>query len=116
SYVSVLFVLFYLIPLFTMAFCYSRIYLAIQSLQVGAIKRWGTQLANKKTAKMAFVMTFLVAWTPYAVISFYSITGHARDLSFISVVLPAIFAKTSAFYNPIITLVFWFCLRDTVKL
>ena len=45
---------------------------------------------------------FLLAWTPYSVVSIIRIAGYGHVLNFWTQAMPAIFAKTSTVYNPII--------------
>ncbi|PFX30819.1 rhodopsin [Stylophora pistillata] len=60
--------------------------------------------AESKIARMAFVMSisFLFAWTPYAVLSLYAIINKPEDITPLVATLPSLFAKTAACYNPVI--------------
>jgi hypothetical protein len=49
------------------------------------------------------ILCFLVAWTPYALISLVGQFGPPGLLSPLHTSLPAIFAKASAIYNPIVS-------------
>ncbi|XP_023231417.1 medium-wave-sensitive opsin 1-like [Centruroides sculpturatus] len=68
-------------------------------------------IKNKKKAKAeqrvtmmaaAMVVCTLTAWTPYAVVSLMVTTGYSHLIGPIASVAPAIFAKTSVIYNPIV--------------
>lgn len=47
---------------------------------------------------------FLVAWTPYAAVSFWSIFYPTSPVPPVVSLLPALFAKTATAYNPVIIL------------
>ncbi|EDO27604.1 predicted protein, partial [Nematostella vectensis] len=63
-----------------------------------------TLAAERKTAWMSFIMVlaFLFAWVPYAVVSLYASFGGVTTIPKLMSTLPAMLAKTSACYNPII--------------
>ncbi|XP_048587689.1 visual pigment-like receptor peropsin [Nematostella vectensis] len=112
SYIICVSVLFFLIPIVTMTFCFASIYHTIRNLSHEATARWGSDAratqetirAKAKTAKMAFlmVMCFLFAWTPYAVVSLWTTFGDTHRIPALLGVLPSLFAKLSSCYNPII--------------
>nr|QYF06589.1 rhabdomeric opsin [Acutuncus antarcticus] len=54
------------------------------------------------TAKAAFIVVicWTIAWTPYAVVALLGIASYTSVLTPLVVQLPAVFAKTAAFYNP----------------
>lgn len=112
SYIVCLFIFFYFVPLAIIVFCYTFVYLNVRFMTRNAQKIWGTNAAatletvqaSWKMAKIAIVMVvgFFVAWTPYAVVSFYAAFGFADNVPTLVAAIPALFAKTSTFYNPII--------------
>lgn len=112
SYIVCLFVFFYFLPLAIIVFCYTFVFLNVRYMTRNAQKIWGTNAAatmetiqaSWKMAKIALVMVigFFFAWTPYAVVSFYSAFGFADDVPILVAAIPSMFAKTSTFYNPII--------------
>lgn len=53
---------------------------------------------------VAVCIGFLVAWSPYAVVSMWAAFGHIEDLPPLAFAMPAMFAKSSTIYNPIIYL------------
>lgn len=53
---------------------------------------------------VAVCIGFLVAWSPYAVVSMWAAFGHIDDLPPLAFAMPAMFAKSSTIYNPIIYL------------
>ena len=112
SYIICLFIFFYFGPLGVIGYCYTMVYLNVRYMTRNAQKIWGpnaaatmeTVQASWKMAKIALVMVigFFLAWTPYAVVSFYSAFYVADDITPVFAALPSMFAKTSTFYNPII--------------
>ncbi|CAL4098967.1 unnamed protein product, partial [Meganyctiphanes norvegica] len=64
----------------------------------------GVGRAERRVAFMVVVMglTFLTAWTPYAVISLIMAFGDHNYVTPGAAAVPAIFAKSSCMYNPII--------------
>ncbi|XP_069463751.1 opsin-3 [Ambystoma mexicanum] len=107
------FVLFFFLaclvaPVGVMVYCYGHILYAIrllrcvqdlQTLQVIRILRY-----EKKVAKMCFLMisTFLLCWTPYAVVSLLVATAHGNLVTPTAAIVPSFFAKSSTAYNPVI--------------
>lgn len=51
---------------------------------------------------IAMIVCTVAAWTPYAVVSLMVSIGYEQYLGPVSTVSPAIFAKTSVIYNPIV--------------
>lgn len=51
---------------------------------------------------IAMIVCTVAAWTPYAVVSLMVSIGYEKYLGPVSTVSPAIFAKTSVIYNPIV--------------
>ncbi|GBN70894.1 hypothetical protein AVEN_2631-1 [Araneus ventricosus] len=66
--------------------------------------RSSTARAEQKVTIMASMMILctLAAWTPYAVVSLMVSLGYDYMLGPVASVCPAIFAKTSVVYNPIV--------------
>ncbi|CAG7838004.1 unnamed protein product, partial [Allacma fusca] len=51
---------------------------------------------------LTIIVCFLMSWTPYAVVSVVGQFGDASSLTPLGTALPAIFAKASVIYNPIV--------------
>ena len=51
---------------------------------------------------MLMITCFLVAWLPYALVSALVMSGYKHILSATATMIPAILAKSSAVYNPIV--------------
>ncbi|KAG9465749.1 hypothetical protein GDO78_017795 [Eleutherodactylus coqui] len=58
---------------------------------------------------------FLVSWTPYAIVSFWSIFHSSASIPPIVSLLPCLFAKSSTAFNPIIYYMFSKIFRQKVK-
>ncbi|KAK3609149.1 hypothetical protein CHS0354_002127 [Potamilus streckersoni] len=56
-------------------------------------------MKHKKVAKRC---CFLLSWTPYAIVAIISAVGKPNSISTLGTTLPAIFAKCSALWNPVI--------------
>ncbi|XP_047490946.1 rhodopsin-like [Penaeus chinensis] len=112
SYVFVLFVGAYLLPLAIITICYGRIFSSVSrhdqkvarendlgDLSSVNFHRRETQLARVVIISVWF---WAMAWTPYAVISLMGILSWRENLTPLASMLPALFAKLSTVYNPFI--------------
>lgn len=53
---------------------------------------------------VAVCIGFFTAWSPYAVVSMWAAFGHIDNIPPLAFAMPAMFAKSSTIYNPIIYL------------
>ncbi|CAJ1072374.1 opsin 7%2C group member a [Xyrichtys novacula] len=53
---------------------------------------------------VAVCIGFFAAWSPYAVVSMWAAFGHIENIHPVAFAMPAMFAKSSTIYNPIIYL------------
>ncbi|XP_042209562.1 parapinopsin-like [Homarus americanus] len=91
------------VPMSIMAFSYTNIILTLnQHGQTGL--QAGVARAEKRVAVMILIMgtTFLMAWTPYSILAMLMAFGNPDLVTPGAAVVPAIFAKSSCMYNPII--------------
>ena len=126
SYNICLLVACFVLPVSVIIISYFKICREINKSARRAKKTWGktspftreTFEMERKMVSLFGVMTvaFLVAWTPYAVVSLISMVGRPDVISDITATIPAYFAKSSGCYNPIVY--FFLCkrLRQQVKL
>lgn len=124
AYIICLFIFFFFLPITAITFCYISVYIEVKKMTKEAVVRWGhkapptqqTIRAQTKTIRMSVVMVFayLIAWTPYAVVSLYS-SFVASDISPLLSVMPAFFAKLSSCYNPIIYFFMYSKFRKAAK-
>ena len=111
-FVGCIFLFFFFVPIVAIVTAYSLIYLDMRKMTHNAHGMWGENAtptveaihAEKKTARMAFMMSFcfLFAWTPYAVVSLYAIIRRSKNISPLVATIPSLFAKTSPCYNPVV--------------
>ncbi|XP_065088642.1 vertebrate ancient opsin-like [Ochlerotatus camptorhynchus] len=101
TYIIFLFVFGLVVPLVVIIYSYSNIVVNMKknAARVGRINR-----AEKRVTRMVFVMViaFIIAWTPYAVFALIEQFGPTEIISPAMGVLPALIAKSSICYNPII--------------
>ncbi|XP_069486662.1 melanopsin-like isoform X2 [Ambystoma mexicanum] len=113
SYTMMLCCFVFFIPLIIISHCYLFMFLAIRSTGRNVQKMGGygrkssltSSLKNEwKLAKIAFVViiVYVLSWSPYACVTLIAWAGHARALTPYSKSVPAVIAKASAIYNPII--------------
>ena len=111
SYCLFLLVFFFIVPLGLTIYYYTNVYFVVRRLSSEAESLWGvedvatkqTYIAQVKVARQLLILTgmFLFAWTPYAVMSFLSATKIIEPDKLTSDI-PALFAKMSNVYNPLI--------------
>ncbi|XP_053690952.1 vertebrate ancient opsin-like [Sabethes cyaneus] len=101
SYVIFLFIFGLVVPLAVIVYSYTNIVVIMRrnSARAGRINR-----AEKRVTWMVAVMViaFMTAWTPYAVFALVEQFGPPDLISPALAVLPALIAKSSICYNPII--------------
>ena len=112
SYTVVLYLGCFVLPLGIIGFSYYKLYKVVQQMRINANTVWGRSSAAaaeamKTEKKMAFLIlamiaAFLVSWTPYAVVSLISATGHKHIIGTLGASIPSYFFKSSCIYNPII--------------
>ncbi|XP_069094190.1 melanopsin-like [Pleurodeles waltl] len=113
SYTLMLCCFVFFIPLIIISHCYLFMFLAIRSTGRNVQKMGGygrksfissTLKSEWKLAKIAFVVivVYVLSWSPYACVTLIAWAGHASVLTPYSKSVPAVIAKASAIYNPII--------------
>ncbi|XP_030419704.1 melanopsin-like [Gopherus evgoodei] len=113
SYTMMLCCCVFFIPLVIIFHCYLFMFLAIRSTgrDVQKLGSYGHKsylshsMKNEwKLAKIAFVVivVFVLSWSPYACVTMIAWAGHGNTLTPYSKSVPAVIAKASAIYNPII--------------
>ncbi|KAK7945563.1 hypothetical protein WMY93_001291 [Mugilogobius chulae] len=110
SYTVALFLLCYILPCAIIVASYSCILITVQ-----ASRKTMEQHASRQThmssvqaiivkLSVAVCIGFLTAWSPYAIVSMWAAFGHVDSIPPLAFALPAMFAKSSTIYNPIIYL------------
>ncbi|XP_045593902.1 opsin, ultraviolet-sensitive [Procambarus clarkii] len=97
----------FLLPIVAIVCCYSYILVALfqhSRLLTHASSRTLMRRNDLRTAQMVLtlIVLFIVSWSPYAVISIIGQFGEVRLLTPWVATLPALFAKASVIYNPIV--------------
>ncbi|KAM5164350.1 opsin-5-like [Mantella aurantiaca] len=120
SFILSMFILCTVTPAATIITCYTRIawklHKAYQEIQ-NYDKIPNAARVERKLTLMAILVScgFLVSWTPYAVVSFWSIFHSSASIPPIISLLPCLFAKSSTAFNPIIYYTFSKSFRQKVK-
>ncbi|KAM3937952.1 melanopsin-B-like isoform 3-T3 [Leptodactylus fuscus] len=113
SYTMMLCCFVFFIPLIVIFHCYLLMFLAIRSTSrnVQKLASCGRQtvlsssMKNEwKMAKIAFVIiiVYVLSWSPYACVTLIAWAGYGKSLTPYTKTVPAVIAKASAIYNPII--------------
>ncbi|NWQ64999.1 OPN4 protein, partial [Neopipo cinnamomea] len=113
SYTMILCCCVFFIPLIIIFLCYLSMFLAIRRTgrdvqKLGSCSRkshLSQSMKNEwKLAKIAFVViiVFVLSWSPYACVTLIAWAGRGNTLTPYSKSVPAVIAKASAIYNPII--------------
>ncbi|XP_071411208.1 melanopsin-like [Pithys albifrons albifrons] len=113
SYTMILCCCVFFIPLIIIFHCYLSMFLAIRRTgrnvqKLGSCSRkshLSQSMKNEwKLAKIAFVViiVFVLSWSPYACVTLIAWAGRGNTLTPYSKSVPAVIAKASAIYNPII--------------
>lgn len=113
SYIAALFFFCYVLPISVMIFSFISVKREIRQMQRRISTLSGAQAeatmesvrAERKHTKLAIIMsvTFIVSWTPYALISFWSsYLQHFYQVPPSLGTVSAVFAKLSTLANPII--------------
>lgn len=112
SYTISLFVGGFVLPVTIISFSYFKIYVEIRTMVEKAKLTWGkmshlTKQTLKSERKMAvlffvMIMLFLVAWTPYSVVSLISASGRFSWIEPLAASAPAYLAKSSNLFNPVL--------------
>ncbi|KAG9484118.1 hypothetical protein GDO78_009823 [Eleutherodactylus coqui] len=105
AYIVSIFVCCFFLPVLVMVFCYVSIINTVKSSRAltteGNLSERQRKMERDVTRVSTVICTaFIIAWSPYAVISMWSACGyHVPSLTSI---LASLFAKSASFYNPLI--------------
>ncbi|XP_030647323.1 opsin 4xb [Chanos chanos] len=115
SYTLMLCCFVFFIPLAIIFYCYLLMFFAIRTASRD-VEKLGSQVKKSsvvqqqsmktewKLAKIAFVVivVYVLSWAPYACVTLTAWAGYADILTPYSKTVPAVIAKASAVYNPLI--------------
>ncbi|CRK91553.1 CLUMA_CG005210, isoform A [Clunio marinus] len=101
SYIVFLFVFGLVVPLIVIVISYIRILI---TLRKNALRAGRVNKVESKVTNMIFVMilAFFIAWTPYSIFALSEQFGDPDLITPAFAVLPALIAKSSICYNPLI--------------
>uniref|UniRef100_A0A8C4IIU8 Rhodopsin n=1 Tax=Dicentrarchus labrax TaxID=13489 RepID=A0A8C4IIU8_DICLA len=115
SYTMLLFTFVFFIPLFIIIFSYCCIFRAIRHTTRAitkiscegtrdSAKRFNKMRSEWKMAKIALIviLLYVISWAPYSCAALTAFAGYADLLTPYMHSVPAVIAKASAIYNPII--------------
>uniref|UniRef100_A0A8C8J4N9 G-protein coupled receptors family 1 profile domain-containing protein n=1 Tax=Oncorhynchus tshawytscha TaxID=74940 RepID=A0A8C8J4N9_ONCTS len=102
SYIICLFVFCLIVPFLVIVYCYAKLMHAIK--QVTAIN---TAMSRKREQRVlvmvvVMVMVYLMCWLPYGVMALLATFGRPGLVTPEASIVPAIMAKTSTVFNPVI--------------
>ncbi|XP_063775560.1 opsin-5-like [Pseudophryne corroboree] len=120
SFILSMFVLCTMAPAITVVTCYIRIAWKLHKAykEIRSYNRIPhTAKVEKRLTAMAILVSigFLVFWTPYAFVSFWSVFHSSAHIPPTVSLLPCLFAKSSTAFNPIIYYTFSKMFRQKVK-
>nr|CCP46950.1 c-opsin [Cupiennius salei] len=115
AFIAYIFILGYILPVFIMSYSYIKVIWILKRCSK-CHERSRAAKAEAKVTYMAIAMIICTvsAWTPYAVVSLMVSLGYGNHIGPVSSVCPAIFAKTSVIYNPIIYYFFNSQIREVI--
>ncbi|CAL8258938.1 opsin 7, group member b [Gadus morhua] len=112
SYIICLFFFCYIVPCTVIALSYAFILMTVRGSRQAVQQHMSPQnkVANTQTLivklSVAVCLGFLIAWSPYAIVSMWAAFGDPQNVPPMAFALAAMFAKSSTLYNPVIYLVF----------
>ncbi|XP_028283866.1 opsin 7, group member a [Parambassis ranga] len=110
SYTLMLFIFCYILPCCIIVASYTGILLTVhasrKTMEQHASRQTHTSSIHAIIVKLsvAVCIGFVAAWSPYAVVSMWAAFGHIEAIPPLAFAIPAMFAKSSTIYNPIIYL------------
>ncbi|XP_051517483.1 opsin-5-like [Myxocyprinus asiaticus] len=111
-YIIFLFFFCYIVPCTIIILSYTLIFVTVRESQHAVRQHVSPQnkISNVQTLivklSVAVCIGFLMAWSPYAVVSMWAAFGEPDLVPPIAFALAAMFAKSSTLYNPVVCLVF----------
>ncbi|XP_030810537.1 LOW QUALITY PROTEIN: pinopsin-like [Camarhynchus parvulus] len=102
SYIICLFIFCLVIPFAIIVYSYGKLLCAVR--QVSSLSRGPGRGREQRVLLMVMVMVlcFLLCWLPYAAVALLATFGQPGLISPAASIVPAILAKSSTVYNPII--------------
>ncbi|XP_010896146.3 opsin 7, group member a [Esox lucius] len=110
SYTVALFVGCYILPCCVITSSYTQILFTVRESRraveqhVTRQTRMGNIQSMIVKLSVAVCIGFFTAWSPYALVSMWAAFGHMDSIPPMAFAIPAIFAKSSTIYNPLVYL------------
>ncbi|OXB81694.1 UNVERIFIED_CONTAM: hypothetical protein H355_008943 [Colinus virginianus] len=120
SYTVVLFVFCFILPCGVIVTSYSLILVTVKESRRAVEQHVSgpTRINNVQTItvklSIAVCIGFFAAWSPYAVIAMWAAFGSIDKIPPLAFAIPAVFAKSSTLYNPVIHLLLKPNFRSTI--
>ncbi|KAJ3594320.1 hypothetical protein NHX12_003627 [Muraenolepis orangiensis] len=111
SFTAVLFLCCYIVPCCVIVASYSAILVLVRASRK-SMERHAARPARHMGSIQAVIVKlsvavctgFFAAWSPYAIVSMWAAFGHVDAIPPLAFAMPAMFAKSSTIYNPVIYL------------
>ncbi|XP_053565260.1 visual pigment-like receptor peropsin [Bombina bombina] len=105
SYIVSIFICCFFLPVIVMLFCYMSIINTVKTSRALACEgdpsdRHRKMERDVTRVSIVICTAFIIAWSPYAVISMWSACGY--HVPGMTSILASLFAKSASFYNPLI--------------
>ncbi|CAB1324030.1 unnamed protein product [Coregonus sp. 'balchen'] len=110
SYTVALFLCCYILPCCVITSAYSQILVTVRESRRAVEQHVSqqTRMGNVQTTivklSVAVCIGFFAAWSPYALVSMWAAFGHMDSIPPMAFAIPAMFAKSSTLYNPLVYL------------
>ncbi|XP_009681344.1 opsin-5-like isoform X2 [Struthio camelus] len=120
SYTVVLFVFCFILPCGVIITSYSLILRTVKESRKAVEQHVSgtTRMSNVQTItvklSVAVCIGFFAAWSPYAIIAMWAAFGSIDKIPPLAFAVPAVFAKSSTLYNPVVCLLLRPSFRNTV--
>ncbi|XP_006036624.2 opsin-5-like [Alligator sinensis] len=120
SYIVAVFIFCFILPCGVIVTSYTLILITVKESRKAVEQHLSgtTRMSNMQaiTIKMsAAVCTgFFAAWSPYAIIAMWAVFGSTERIPPLIFVVPAVFAKSSTLYNPVVYLLLRPHFRNTI--
>ncbi|KAJ8376841.1 hypothetical protein SKAU_G00074210 [Synaphobranchus kaupii] len=110
SYTVVLFLFCYIVPCGIIVSAYTKILATVRESRRAVEQHVSAQTRRSSIQtiivklSMAVCIGFFAAWSPYALVSMWAAFGRIENIPPLAFAVPAMFAKSSTLYNPLIYL------------
>ncbi|KYO26175.1 opsin 5-like 1 isoform B [Alligator mississippiensis] len=120
SYIVAVFIFCFILPCGVIVTSYTLILITVKESRKAVEQHISgtTRMSNMQaiTIKMSVAVCtgFFAAWSPYAIIAMWAVFGSTERIPPLIFVVPAVFAKSSTLYNPVVYLLLRPHFRNTI--